>query len=736
MTYLKHFITSILVSVFILTSVTAQEIDTSQFSMTVDLTPFVVKGIRLADRDPFTTANLDSAAVQRAGTVRDIPYLLNQTPSVHITSDAGAGVGYTDIHIRGTDATRINFTMNGIPMNNDESQGTFFVNHPDLLSSTSSLQIQRGVGSSTNGSGAFGASVNMVNLAQGKKAYAAYGTAVGSYNTYRNSLRAGTGLLKGGYQFDIRLSKITSDGYIERASSDLQSLQLLGGWTSRDERTTVKLHYLTGTQVTGQAWDGVPEHLLESDRRYNALGMMENGEYYSDQTDNYTQDFYQAFVNHKINDNWDGHLALFLTRGKGYYDQYRVNDKFSTYYREPFITEKGDTLSRASLTRQLWLDNYFYGSTFNLNYQKNNTQLNIGGIVSRYDGDHYGYVTWAEYGFPVDYRWYDTPARKDNYSVYAKWRQQFGYRLYLFADLQYRHVDYRMDGFRSNPFVEQSVSYDFLNPKLGLSYSFADKYDNMNKTYASFAVAKKEPNRKDFEISTESVPVPEELYNAELGYQYLAHKWNMGLNAYYMHYRNQLVLTGKINDVGAYTRQNVPESYRRGIELTAAYNPIKALAFSGNMSLSQNKIVDFHEFIDDYDNGGQIENVYELTDIALSPAIIAYAQLTVKPFAERLENLYIDIIGKHVGRQYLDNTTNIARSLDPYTLADLRIGYSVELPRVEELGLSLSLNNLFNRKYESNGYTFSYLYGGEMITENYYFPQAGFNFILGLDVKF
>lgn len=739
---IKYFLlTTIFLSVFLLDNnqLIAQEADTiPDFPMTVDLTPFVVKGIRVQDRAPFTVADIDSAAIQRAGTVRDIPYLLDQTPSVHITSDAGAGVGYTDIHIRGTDATRINFTMNGIPMNNDESQGTFFVNHPDILGSTSSLQVQRGVGSSTNGVGAFGASVNMFNLAQGEHAYGAASSAVGSFNTLKNSLRAGTGMLKGGFQFDLRLSKITSDGYIERAYSDLKSLQFLAGWTSPDERTSVKFHLLTGAQTTGQAWDGVPEHLLESNRRYNGLGLMENGEYYDNQTDNYQQDFYQLFVNHHFNDNWDGHIALFMTRGKGYYDQYRRDNKFSTYHKDPFITEKGDTMIRTNLTRQLWLDNYFYGSTFNLHYNKHKTQLDIGGIVSRYDGDHYGFVTWADYGFPKNYSWYNTPARKDNYSIYAKWRQQLSYRLFFFADLQYRHVDYTMDGFRSNPSVDAEAHYDFLNPKLGLSYTFSDKFDNMSKAYASFAIAKKEPNRKDFEASTEEQPVPEELYNAEVGYQYLAPKWNMSLNAFYMYYKNQLVLTGKINDVGAYTRTNVPLSYRRGIEWTITYDPMSTLSFSGNASLSQNKILDFHEYIDDYDKGGQIENIYDKTDIALSPSVIAYAQATIKPFADRWKDkdLYVDVIGKHVGRQYLDNTTNVERSLDPYTLANLRIGYSMKLPIVDELGFSLSLNNLFNKYYESNGYTFSYISGDEFITENYYFPQAGFNFIFGVDVKF
>lgn len=707
-------------------------------SLSFELAPVEIKAIRAGKKTPFALANMDSTHINKENGVQDIPYLLDQTPSVVISSDAGAGVGYSSIRIRGTDPSRINFTMNGIPINDAESQAAIFVDFPDILGSTESIQIQRGVGSSTNGAGAFGASVNMDILGQGKKAYATYDVGAGSFNTLKNSIKAGTGMLDGGFQFDVRLSKITSDGYIDRSSSDLKSFQFIAGWTSKDEKTNIKFNLLTGKEKTGQAWGGVPEDSLKTNRRYNGLGLMENGDYYKDQTDNYQQDYYQLFFNHQFNANWDAHIALFLTRGLGFYNEYKQDQTFSEYFQPDFTTPMGDTLSTTNLTRQMYLDNYYYGTTYSLNYQKNNTEINLGGNYSRYDGEHYGFVTWADYGFPVDYDWYDMDAFKNDFSVFAKLQQQLVDRLYFFGDMQYRHIRHQMNGFRRNPGVYPDVSYNFLNPKAGLSYIKTHEDRSVSKAFASFAVAHKEPNRSDFEASTEELPNPEVLYDTEIGYEYRGHQWSAGINGYYMYYRDQLVQTGKINDVGAYTRQNVAKSYRAGLELTAAYQPIPQLSLTANATLSENKIKDFHEFIDDYDQGGQIENTYSSTDIAFSPNFVAYGEASIEPFAQQWQDqrLFIDIIGKHISRQYLDNTTNENRSIDPYTLANLRFRYTLKPGFLKELGLHLSLNNVFDKKYVSNGYTFSYVAGGETTTENFYFPQAGFNFILGAEIKF
>lgn len=717
----------------------AQQLDSTKKQSEIELIPIEIRGIRVDNKNPYAISNLDSLAIRQSNGVQDIPYLLNQTPSVTVTSDAGAGVGYTAIRIRGTDGSRINMTMNGVPINDAESQGAFFVNFPDILGSTNSIQIQRGVGSSTNGGGAFGASVNMSTISQGMKPYASIHSAIGSFKTFKNSIKVGTGMLKGGFQFDLRLSKISSDGYIERSSSDLKSLQFIAGWTSKNEKTSLRFNLMSGREKTGQAWNGVFEDSLKTNRRYNALGLMDNGEYYNDQTDNYGQDYYQLFFNQQYNEHWNSNITLFMTRGKGYYNEYRKGEAFENYNLQPFTTSLGDTVLNTNLTRQLWLDNYYYGATYSIQYRKNKSKFDLGGSIAMYDGKHYGKVKWAEMGIPVDYTWYRLTSFKNDYSVYAKWQQQIGKGLNLFGDIQYRHVDYKMNGFRKSPTTKPSVNYDFVNPKAGLSYILSHANNNKSKFFTSFAIAQKEPNRDDFEAAQNEIPTPEVLYDIELGYELHAQKWGAALTLYYMNYHNQLILTGKINDVGAYTRQNLPKSYRSGIELVVNYQPIALLSFNANATFSLNKIKNFVEYIDDYDTGIQQENTFSQTDIAFSPAIIAYAGATVEPFLNKMKNqhFFIDLVGKYVGSQYLDNTSNKQRSINPYTLANVRLRYSLTTKKfIKEFGLSLSLDNVLNKKYESNGYTYSYNYGGELNTENYYFPQAGFNFIFGVQLNF
>lgn len=724
---------------FLASAGNAQQIDSTKQQSEIELIPIEIRAIRVNDKNPFAVSNLDSLAIQQSNGVQDVPYLLNQTPSVTISSDAGAGVGYTAIRIRGTDASRINMTMNGVPINDAESQGAFFVDFPDILGSTNSIQIQRGVGSSTNGSGAFGASINMSTTAQGLKPYASIHSAIGSFNTFKNSIKAGTGMLRGGFQFDLRLSKISSDGYIERSSSDLKSLQFIAAWTSKNEKTSIRFNLMSGRQKTGQAWNGVFEDSLQTNRRSNALGLMEDGNYYNDQTDNYAQDYYQLFFNQQYNAHWNSNITLFMTRGKGFYNEYRMGEEYADYSMQPFTTSLGDTILSTNLIRQLWLDNYYYGATYSLQYRKNKSKFDFGGSIALYDGKHYGNVKWAEQGFPADYSWYHLTSFKSDFSVYAKWQQQIGMNLNLFGDLQYRHVDYKMNGFRKSPTTKPSVNYDFLNPKAGLSYILPHSNNSKSKFFTSFAIAQKEPNRDDFEAAENEIPTHEVLYDIELGYELHAQKWGAGLTLYYMHYYNQLILTGKINDVGAYTRQNLPNSFRSGIELVVSYKPLPLLAFNANATFSLNKIKNFVEYIDDYDTGIQQENTFSQTDIAFSPAIIAYVGATVEPFLNKMKNqhFFIDLVGKHVGSQYLDNTSNKQRSINPYTLANIRLRYSLTTKKfIKELGVSLSLDNVLNRKYESSGYSFSYNYGGELYTENYYFPQAGFNFIFGVQLNF
>lgn len=703
-----------------------------------ELIPVEIRAVRVNDKSPFAVSNLREKDIRSQNLGQDIPYLLNQTPSVVISSDAGAGIGYTGLRIRGTDASRINFTINGIPVNDAESQAAIFVDFPDLLSSTNSIQVQRGVGSSTNGAGAFGASVNLSNLAREKNAYAEVNNTYGSFNTWKHTIKAGTGLLKGGFSFDIRASKISSDGYIERSSSDLKALQFTAGWASKDERSSIRFNLFTGKEKTGQAWNGVPQDSLATNRRFNGLGLKADGSYYDDQTDNYQQDYYQLFFDHSFNTHWSAHAALFLTRGKGFYNEYRMDEGLSDYGLPDFTTPAGDTFAQTNLTRRLWLDNYYYGAIYSLVYQQHKTQFILGGGYTRYDGKHYGFVTWADYGVPPDYRWYNLTSFKGDFNIYAKLQQQVGEHLFLFGDLQYRRVDYEINGFRKNPALMPRASFNFLNPKAGISYIMNHASNAESKIYGSFAVANKEPNRDDFEASPAEAPLHETLYDGEAGYQYRSAFWEAGANLYYMYYRNQLVPTGKINDVGTATRTNVPESYRAGIELTAAVRPADWLQVQANATLSANKIKNFEEYIDDYDQGGQIRNDYGETDIAFAPSVIAAGTATIEPFRNilRQQQLYIDLVGKYVGRQYLDNTGNDARSIDPYGLCDLRFRYTLHPSFLKELGISLALNNVLDKKYEANGYTFSYMYGQKLTTENYYFPQAGFNFLLGVNIRF
>ncbi|MFT4061877.1 MAG: TonB-dependent receptor plug domain-containing protein [Edaphocola sp.] len=716
----------------------AQANDSLNTNPQQELIPVEVRAVRVNDKSPYAVSNLNQKEIKEQNLGQDIPYILNQTPSVVISSDAGAGVGYTGLRIRGTDASRINFTINGIPVNDAESQAAIFVDFPDLLSSTNSIQVQRGVGSSTNGAGAFGASVNLSNLEQGNNAYAEANNTLGSYNTWKHTVKAGTGLLRGGFNFDVRASKISSNGYIERSFSDLKSLQFTAGWQSKNERTRLRFNLFTGKERTGQAWNGVAESDLDSSRRRNTLGLKADGTYYDDQTDNYQQDYYQLFFDHNVNSYWSAHAALFLTRGKGFYNEYRLGESYGSYYLPDFTTPGGDTFTTTNLTRRLWLDNYYYGGIYSLVYQRNKTQFILGGGYTRYDAKHYGFITWADYGVPDNYRWYNLTAYKKDCNIYAKLQQRLGSNWFAFADLQYRRVHYEINGFRKNPGLSPKANYNFINPKVGLSYITHHAGNAESKAYGSFAVANKEPNRDDFEASPTELPKAESLYDAELGYQYRTPIWEAAANLYYMYYRNQLIPTGKINDVGSYTRTNTPKSYRSGIELTASVKPADWLSLHANATFSANKILDFEEYIDDYDAGGQKLNTYGKTDIALSPSVIAAGNASLQPFKKQLtkQQVYVDLIGKYVGRQFLDNTGNKNRSINPYALCDLRLRYNVQPGFVKDLGIALAVNNVLNKKYEASGYTFSYIYGGSLTTENYYFPQAGTNFLLAVNIGF
>lgn len=696
----------------------------AQTTDTTELLPVEVKTIRAGVTAPFAKTNLNRQQIQRQNLGQDLPFVLNQTPSVVVNSDAGNGIGYTGIRIRGTDATRINVTVNGIPFNDPESNGAFFVNLPDILSSTNSIQIQRGVGTSSNGAAAFGGTINLSTHDNNLQPYFESNNTYGSFQSLKNNIRMGSGLLGNHFTADLRLSQIRSNGFIDRAKSNLQSYYFSTAYLA--DKSSLRFTTFSGNEKTYQAWYGVNEADRQNNRQVNYAGTEKPGEPYDNETDNYKQDHYQLFFTQKFSPRITFNTGLFYIKGKGFYEQYKADEEYASYGLNNPVSG-GVQLTNTDLVRQLWLDNDYYGDIFSLQYVAGGTELTLGGAVSRYLGNHFGRVTWASNGLPTpNHLWYNHDAVKNDVNVYTKWQQSFAKNLQFFIDLQLRRVGYAINGFRDNPTLTIDEKYNFFNPKAGLTY-----HTNNWTAFASYSIGNKEPNRDDFEVSSVALPQPEQLHDWEAGLEKRSKTYQLAANFYYMQYNNQLVLTGKINDVGAYTRTNIPDSYRMGVELQGSSVITSWLKAAANLTLSRNRIKNFVEYIDDYDNGGQKQNVYGETDISFSPSVTGAGTVTLTPFS----CFSADLIGKYVGSQYLDNTSNKARQLDAFYTQDVRLVYSFSKKFVRNIDLVLQVNNLFNKKYEPNGYTFSYFYGNQLTTENYYFPMAGINWLVGFNVR-
>ena len=682
-----------------------------------------IRAVRAEKNYPFTQNLITKRIIEKNNVGQDIPFLLNQIPGAVVNSDAGNGIGYTGIRIRGTDASRINFTLNGIAYNDAESQGVFLVNLPDFLSSTNSIQVQRGVGTSSNGPGAFGATINLMTNEVQEKAYATLSNSIGSFNSFKNTIKTGTGLINGRYTIDARLSNISSDGYIDRSSSKLQSFFVSAA--SIKEKSSLRLNVFSGKEKTGQAWYGITEEQLSTNRKFNSAGTEKPGTPYENETDNYTQTHYQLFYNKKINTKWDFNAAVFATTGNGYYEQYKANQKLSDYGFVPSPIG-GNPNPEADLIRQLWLDNLYTGTNFSFQKKYKNNEIILGGGSSNYDGNHFGKIIWSQANIEKDYKWYDLDARKQEQHLFGKWLHKYN-NFHFFGDIQARNVNYNIEGFRNNPGLKIDQNWLFINPKIGFRYT-----KNNNSVFASYAIANKEPNRDDFEASTTEIPKHETLNDLELGFERNTKRLKLAVTAYYMHYRNQLVLTGKINDVGAYTRTNIPVSYRTGIEIESNFIISDKLQFNNNIALSRNKVRQFTEYYDDYDAGGQKTNFYSNADIAYSPAVVENATLSYKPFA----NTEIRLNSKYVSRQYLDNTSRKDRSLDPFFVQDLIINQVFKPKGLSSIELILQVNNLWNNLYAPNGYTFSYLFNNQVSINNYYYPMAERNLMVGLNINF
>ena len=678
----------------------------------------VVYATRANDKTPTTFTHVNKEAIQKQNFGQDIPMLLNWTPSMVTTSDAGAGIGYTGLRIRGSDASRINVTINGIALNDSESQGVFWVNTPDLASSVQSIQVQRGVGTSTNGPGAFGATVNVQTNVLSKKPYAEGIASFGSFNSQRYTLKAGTGMINDHWSFDARVSKVTSDGYIRRATSDLSSYYLSGGFYGN--KTIVKAIMFGGHEQTYQAWYGVDQTTMNIDRRFNYSGAIydDNGSitrFYDREVDDYRQDHYQLHISQQLSAYWNANLSFHYTDGKGYFEQYQQDKSFADLGL-PDVAIGDSTIESSDVIVRRWLDNDYYGTTFSANYIKNKTNLTFGGAFSKYDNArHFGEIVWAEVAVdaPIRHVYYDGESEKTDFNFYAKWNYAVTERLSTFLDLQFRVVDYETAGI-DNDQRSYAVTdhFNFFNPKVGLSYTVAEN----SVLYASYAVANREPNRTDYLDGTEK-PKSERLGNLEVGWRKTTNKYGLEANYYLMNYVDQLVLTGNISDVGAPIRANVGRSYRTGIELSGLINLTSKLSWNANVTWSINKNKNYAVF--DENNIATNQN----TTIILSPSWIAGSQLNWKAF----KNFQTSLLSKYVGKQYLDNTQDENVTLDDYFINDLRFSYQINPKALDTIELGLLVNNFLDVKYSSNGYG----YGGTP----YFYPQAGINFLLMLSVK-
>lgn len=696
----------------------------------------LVSAVRVTSKTPVTFSNLGKKQLSERNLGQDIPVLMNYLPSVVTTTDAGNGVGYTGIRVRGSDATRVNVTINGIPYNDSESQGTFWVNMPDFVSSVESLQLQRGVGTSTNGAGAFGASLNMLTDTYSEKGYGEIANSFGSFNTRKHTVKFSTGLMDNKFEIAGRLSKINSDGYIDRASSNLESYFLQGTYVGKS--TLIKALVFGGSEKTYQSWNGLDgmelkdlgldEHMLDNNPKFNISGLYfdENGnvKFYDNQTDNFRQDHYQLHWNEKWTDNWSTNVALHYTKGKGYYESYKRGGKFSEFGLTPF-EENGVTIKKSDLINQKWLDNDFYGVTFSTNYKKDKLDLILGGGANKYEGAHFGKLLWVKEKAVYNYEqlFYDDFATKTDVNVFAKATYDITNQLSLFGDLQYRTVNYKANAVKTG-LVDDT--FKFFNPKGGLNYAI----NKQNNLYFSYAKASREPNRNDYEGN---VPKPEKMDDYELGWRHASAVARLNVNAYYMKYKDQLVLTGALNDVGESKRINVDNSYRLGLEVDASIFVSDKWVLRQNVTVSQNKIVDFVASKD-----GEMHN-FGKTNIAFSPDFIAGNAVTFLP----LKNLQLTLLSKFVGNQYMGNIDSEKSVLKAYSVSDFNIVYEIKPKRIfKSIVISGLVNNIFNTKYQSNGFFYTYdddWSSPDTVTTiegTGYYPQARINFMAGLTLKF
>lgn len=714
----------------------------------IRLEEVIVSATRAGAQTPVSYSNISSAEIKRQNAARNIPAILQTTPSLVSFTEDGLGVGNTYFRIRGTDATRINVTLNGMPLNNPESQEVFWVNLPDLSTSLQNIQIQRGVGTSTNGSGAFGASISLQTTGARSEAYGEASTAVGSYGTFLSNIAAGTGILENGLSFDARFSRVLGDGYVRNGSVDHTNLYVaLSHYT---DHQLIRLSYLKGVQHTGITWEGVSEEQMQDEeygRRYNPAGEYTdeagNRLYYDNETDNYYSDIVQLTLTRELNRYLVLNAGLSYNYGYGYYENYREDKDFADFGL-PAQTVEGVTYDSSDFIRRKLMENDFYVANIGLNYTRNRLKLTFGGMYSFYDGDHYGRLPWVKFNQDIaeNYEWYRNVGRKAEVNLFTKADYQLNERLSLFGDLQYRRINYSFSGIDDDLMdLTGDFTYNFLNPKAGVSLLLNER----NRLYASAAVGQREPLRTDLKdgIKGETLnPIqPERMIDYELGYRYsVENGTHLGANFYFMDYHNQMVQTGKLNNVGYKLMENVKESYRAGLELEAAV-PLweNKIRVDANATFSRNKIQNYTAWFDQYDNQddwnwvGQISKEYGTTDISFSPDVVSSMAITWQPTPA----IYVNLMGKYVSRQYLDNTSDKAKSIDPYFVSNLSAGYVFRKSPIGTFNLQVFVNNLFNREYVANGWAATDTFAdGSSLNWIGYYPQATRNYMARLTISF
>ena len=680
----------------------------------------LISGVRAKDKNPITFTNVSKAQIAPRNLGQDIPVLLNYLPSVVTSTDAGAGVGYTSMRVRGSDGSRINVTLNGVPFNDSESQGTYFVNLPDFASSLESIQLQRGVGTSTSGAGAFGASLNLQTKASQQNGYAEIANSIGSFGTRKHTLAFGTGL-HNNFEMNARVSKIESDGYIDRASSNLFGYYFDANYITKS--TIIKAIAFGGKEKTYQSWNGLEdEEKLRNDRTFNSAGQYTddfgNTQFYGNETDNYWQNHFQLHWNQKLASKWQSNVALHYTLGKGYFEQYKEDESFADYYLSDF-----GAITTTDLIRKRWLDNNFFGTTFSLNYKTEKTDVIIGGAANKYQGKHFGEVVWTQYYIPTANKYYDNFGNKNDVNFYTKASLQFG-KFNVFADLQYRMVFYQANSIKFN---DVNDTFRFFNPKAGITYTL----NTASSIYGYFGIANKEPRRDDYEDKA-SKPKAENLQDFELGYKFKSNKTAVNINAFYMKYKDQLVATGALNDVGSPIFENSGKSYRLGLEIESSIKVTEKVVIQPNITLSTNKNEDF-----EFKRDGVLTNLGN-TNIAYSPNLVVGNNITLTP----IKSLQISFLTKFVGEQYMGNIDAKKSVLPDYTTSDLNITYEWKINKgIKSIVFSGIINNIFDRVYESNGYFYTYDDtwsgpGTTTIEGAGFYPQAGMNFLAGMNLKF